>query len=503
MDSSKDMKISADIEMASPKDLEHVASKTMGDVIAIDGQDSTLLRKIDWRIVPIMFACYFLQFLDKVVINYANVMGLAQDLNLRGNDFSWMATAFFIGSAIAEFPQGYLLQKFPLAKVLGCNVMCWGICLCCSAAAQNFAGIVALRTLLGCFESVISPALVMSTSQWYTKREAGPRYGFWYCGLGAGQILGGLISFAAQHGARNASFSGWRIMMVAVGAFNICIAVIVLVFLPDSVDGARFLSEDEKAAIRRKLILDQGGNGAKVFRPASLGEIFLDLQVWLLLLLTILTVIPSGVITTFSATLIRGFGYDSKQAALLNMPSGVVSIVSTLMGTLAILRGFPRWLGIVVLLVPTVIGAGLMSFIAQDNQPGKLAGIYLINFIVAPLAIIYSWVGANTAGYTKRVAANAVVAIGFAIANIIGPQTFQAQDAPDYLPAKITIFAVAGAAMLVSVLLRLLYGFRNRSNVRIRQVQLAEFAASGLAVEETDAMQDLTDRQNPAFVYVY
>lgn len=28
-----------------------------------------LRRKIDWHIVPIMFACYVLQFLDKVVIN--------------------------------------------------------------------------------------------------------------------------------------------------------------------------------------------------------------------------------------------------------------------------------------------------------------------------------------------------------------------------------------------------------------------------------------------------
>jgi hypothetical protein len=31
-----------------------------------------LRRKIDWHIVPIMFACYVLQFLDKVVINVSS-----------------------------------------------------------------------------------------------------------------------------------------------------------------------------------------------------------------------------------------------------------------------------------------------------------------------------------------------------------------------------------------------------------------------------------------------
>ncbi|KIW99684.1 uncharacterized protein Z518_11097 [Rhinocladiella mackenziei CBS 650.93] len=499
MDSSKEMKTNTS-DVTSPQDLEAIPSKTVGEVWPVVGQDSKLLRRIDWRIVPIMFACYFLQFLDKVLINYANVMGLPKDLGLQGNDFSWMATAFFIGFAVSEFPQGYLLQKFPLAKVLGLNVLCWGITICCSAAAQNFAGMVALRTLLGCFEAVISPALVMSTSQWYTKRESGPRYGVWYCGLGAGQIIGGLVSFAAQHGAKNAGFRGWRIMMVSIGVFNIAVACIVLTFLPDSVESARFLTAEEKQSIHRKLVLDQAGNGAKVFRLASLWEIFLDLQVWLLFLLTILIVIPSGVITTFSATLIRGFGYDSKQSALLNMPSGIVSIASTLLCTFAILRGFPRWLSIILLLIPTVIGAGLMSFISADNQPGKLAGIYLINTIVAPLAIIYTWVGANTAGYTKRVASNAAIAVSFSVANIIGPQTFQAKDAPDYIPAKITIFAVAGGAMAVSVLLRLLYGFRNRRTAKNRWAQLQGLSMGAV---EANIEQDQTDCKNPAFVYVY
>lgn len=34
-----------------------------GTVVSID--EKTLVKKIDWMIVPIMFACYFLQYLDK------------------------------------------------------------------------------------------------------------------------------------------------------------------------------------------------------------------------------------------------------------------------------------------------------------------------------------------------------------------------------------------------------------------------------------------------------
>lgn len=180
------------------------ASEVQGHLDAVE--QSSLYRKIDFRIMPLMLMCYFLQyvhvkrqcpteadvtvrrFLDKVLVNYANIMGMTKDLGMHGQDFSWMATAFFIAYAVAEFPQGYLLQKFPVSKVLGVNVLLWGITLCCTAAAQNFAGMVALRTLLGAFESIITPALVLITTQWYTKRQACPRTGVWYCGLGLGQM---------------------------------------------------------------------------------------------------------------------------------------------------------------------------------------------------------------------------------------------------------------------------------------------------------------------------
>ena len=40
---------------------------------AID--ERALIRKIDWMVVPLMFLCYNLQYLDKTLINYAAVSG--------------------------------------------------------------------------------------------------------------------------------------------------------------------------------------------------------------------------------------------------------------------------------------------------------------------------------------------------------------------------------------------------------------------------------------------
>jgi hypothetical protein len=44
--------------------------------------DRALLRRIDWRILPIMFLTYFLQFLDKVSLNVGSPLYCYQGVTL-------------------------------------------------------------------------------------------------------------------------------------------------------------------------------------------------------------------------------------------------------------------------------------------------------------------------------------------------------------------------------------------------------------------------------------
>ena len=102
-------------------------SSAGNDVYPSSASDlKALRRRIDWHIVPIMFCCYTMQFIDKVLLNvrfpvvdcllavgcelrskqYAAVMGLNKDLKLKGNDFTNAATAFFIAYVVAEVPNG-------------------------------------------------------------------------------------------------------------------------------------------------------------------------------------------------------------------------------------------------------------------------------------------------------------------------------------------------------------------------------------------------------------
>lgn len=49
-----------------------------------------VVRKIDCRLVPVLFAIYLIQYLDKNSLNFASVYGLKTATNLEGQDYSWL-----------------------------------------------------------------------------------------------------------------------------------------------------------------------------------------------------------------------------------------------------------------------------------------------------------------------------------------------------------------------------------------------------------------------------
>ena len=187
---------------------------------------------------------------------------------------------------ILTLVEGYILQKVGVAKWLGVNVILWGIATACHAAAFNYHSLLAARIFLGIFESAIAPCLMLISSQWYTKSEQAPRFSFWYCGLGAGQILGGLVSFGFQQ--VKGHFAGWKVMFIVMGLTTSLIGVAAFWILPDTPMKATFLSDAEKTALLEHVAVNQTGIENHQFKWSHLKEIILDIQIWLMVLITIL-----------------------------------------------------------------------------------------------------------------------------------------------------------------------------------------------------------------------
>ncbi|RMZ30757.1 hypothetical protein D0859_05156 [Hortaea werneckii] len=480
--------------------------------------EKKLLRKIDWMVMPLMWCCYCLQYLDKTLINYANVMGLQEDANITENQFSYLALIFYVTYLALEFPHAYGMQKLPTAKYLGVMVFLWGVIVTVTAACKNYGALIATRVLLGCFEAAVAPSLILITSMWYKAKEQPPRVGIWYLGVGTGTIIGSLISFGFQH-YTDGTFTSWQIMFLVVGLVTCLVGGLTFLLLPDNPMRSRLTHEQKVWAIER-LRSNQTGVENKHFKPAQVVECFLDPQTWLLSLITISSNVPNGAVSSFQATIISGFGYDSKTAALLQIPSGGVSMVSILTATMLAGKFNHRSFHIVTLLMAGILGGCLMAFAPEGNKAGKLIGNYFTNCIGATLPLLYSFVSANYAGHTKKgqssasyrlsftllsnrhttdillsiVTMNAILLMSFCLGNIIGPLTFTGKSAPQYIPAKITIIVTCAVAAVLTIMLGFYYKWENKrrdhlaAEGKIAHVQDVEFA-------------DVTDRHNKEFRY--
>ena len=70
--------------------------KSARDLDASPEEIKAVLRKIDLRIIPILFVTYMLQYLDKNSINFSSVYGLQKGthLNSKSQQFSWLGMSF-------------------------------------------------------------------------------------------------------------------------------------------------------------------------------------------------------------------------------------------------------------------------------------------------------------------------------------------------------------------------------------------------------------------------
>ena len=181
------------------------------------------------------------------------------------------------------------------------------------------------------------------------------------------------------------------------------------------------------------------------------------------------------------------------------MPQGVASITATVITGYGVRRGSNRWAWIVACCMMGILGGGLISFLPASNHAGLLAGIYLTSSITPTLSLLYQWTASNVAGSTKRPVSLALVAGSFSAGSIISPQSFQAKDAPNYVPAKIITLASQVAGALLAFLLFCYYMWVNN-----RRGQDSAFSESPNAQgDERHLWEDLTDKKNPAFRYVY
>lgn len=115
-------------------------------------------------------------------------------------------------------------------------------------------------------------------------------------------------------------------------------------------------------------------------------------------------------------------------------------------------------------------------------------------FYFAPYAIGISLAQANTAGHTKKNVQFAILYIGYAVGNLIGPQTFRANQAPAYTGGVVAMLV----CYCICIGLMSVYWFVCKLHNRNLPEHTMDLSSEDTAV---DSFQDITDFKQVHFRY--
>jgi len=168
--------------------------------------------------------------------------------------------------------------------------------LACFAAVENYAGAIAIRFILGVFESAVTPGFALFTSQWYTKKEQGSRTAIWFSFNGWAQIFGGVVAYGIAVGCRKSGtiIEPWKIIFLVTGLLTMSIGFLFLWIMPDNQLNCRWLSKEDQILAIERVRVNQQGIGNKHWKFYQLKEALTDPLSWAFFFYALIADIPNG-----------------------------------------------------------------------------------------------------------------------------------------------------------------------------------------------------------------
>ncbi|KAH7194378.1 major facilitator superfamily domain-containing protein [Fusarium oxysporum] len=256
-----------------------------------------VVKKIDFRLLPIMVVLYLLAHIDRGNIGNAKIEGMDKDLDLVGNQYNIASTIFFVPYII--------FGKFSQEN--------WG-------TLQNFQGLVACRVILGVFEVAgFFLDAVFIVSSWYPRYELQQRRAIFYTASAFSGAISGLLAFgiACLDGVRGTA--GWRWIFLIEGAVAVAAGLVMPLLIIDTPERAKWLSDDEKRYVDLRLRLSGARSNTEEGDKFSWKLLFKTMVDWKVLLGIILVwanSVPNAAFKFTMPQIIKQLGFSTAQSQL-------------------------------------------------------------------------------------------------------------------------------------------------------------------------------------------
>ncbi|CAG4889532.1 MFS transporter [Paraburkholderia saeva] len=208
--------------------------------------EHAMFRKVAWRIIPFLFLCYVVSFLDRINIGFAQLQ-MKHDLGFSDAMYGLGAAVFYVGYVLCEVPSNILLARFGARRTFTRIMLLWGLASVCMMFVSKPAHFYLLRFMLGVFEAGFFPGIVLYLTYWFPVNRRAAVMSVFFAGVAVAGVLGGLFSgWIMRDMSGVLGLFGWQWMFAIEGAPAVILAFVALFLLVDRPHDATWLSASEK-----------------------------------------------------------------------------------------------------------------------------------------------------------------------------------------------------------------------------------------------------------------
>jgi ACS family tartrate transporter-like MFS transporter len=329
-----------------------------------DKAKQSAISKAAWRLLPFLGLCYMINFLDRVNVGFA-ALHMNEDLGFSPSVYGLGAGIFFVGYILFEVPSNLALQKFGARIWIARIMISWGLVATAMALVHSETSFYALRLLLGIAEAGFFPGIILFLTYWFPARELARIVSLFMAAIPLATVIGGPVSGALLEMQGIWGLAGWQWLFIIEGLPAVILGVVVLFFLDDRPDYARWLTPEERRALNATLAAE--ASATREVGYAELGQVLTRPRVLMLGLLYFCIVVGLYGLSFWMPQVIQTFGLEPLQIGVLTaIPYLVAAIGMVLWGARSDRTGERIW----HIALPLIMGGAALAWSAFSGPLG-------------------------------------------------------------------------------------------------------------------------------------
>ncbi|RMY38565.1 hypothetical protein D0866_02513 [Hortaea werneckii] len=410
-------------------------------------QDRKLMRKVDLWLIPWLCLLYLLSFLDRSNIGNARLAGMEEDLDMGGHDYNNALTIFFISYALAEPITNVLLKRLTPRVFFTSIILLWGLIMTLMGLVTNYAGLLACRWFLGLAEAGLFPGVNYYLSCWYKRSELGMRAAVFFSAAALAGSFGGLLAAAIAQMEGVGGKAGWAWIFIIEGLATMFVGCFCWWMVFDWPATARFLTEEDRLRLRRRLAADNQSSTAEEYDKRHVIAALKDWKCWGYAFIYMGNLCPLYAFSLFLPTILAGMGYQGTHAQLLSVPPYAVAATCTI--AVGWIADRTRQRGLCNMVTATVAAVGFCMLLGTQNPTIQYAGTFLGAAGIYPtIPNTLSWASNNIEGIYKRGVIIGIV-VGWGNLNgVVSSNIYIKGEKPKYYTGHGTVLAYLVVCLL-------------------------------------------------------